>query len=151
VSENKINIKNKKAYFQYEIIEKFTAGVELLGTEIKSIRLGKASLVDAYCQFIENELFLKMNISEYKYGGHYNHEPNRQRKLLLTRKELKRLERKVQTAGMTIVPIEMFLTEKGWVKLQIALAKGKTAGDKRQDIKQRDAGREMDRAKKMKN
>lgn len=150
MSENKINIKNKKAYFQYEIIEKLIAGIQLLGTEIKSIRMGKASLTDAYCQFHDRELFIKMTISEYKFGGHYNHEPNRERKLLLTKRELKKLERKVQTSGMTIVPLSLFIDENGRAKLEIALAKGKTIGDKRQSIKERDTKRDMDRIKKIK-
>jgi SsrA-binding protein len=150
MSDNKVNIKNKKAYFQYEIIEKLIAGIELLGTEIKSIRMGRASLVDAYCQFIGKELFIKMTISEYKFGGHYNHEPNRERKLLLTHRELKRFQRKVQTNGMTIVPLSLFIDANGRAKLEIALAKGKTIGDKRNDMKERDSNRDMDRARKNK-
>jgi len=147
---SEVNINNKKVFFQYEIIDKFIAGLELLGTEIKSIRMGRASLVDAYCQFHESELFIKMTISEYKFAGHYNHEPNRERKLLLTRHELKLLKKKVQTAGLTIVPIKMFINDKGLAKIQIALAKGKSSGDKRESMKSRDADREMDRAKKNK-
>ncbi len=145
---SEVNISNKKVFFQYEIIDKYIAGIQLLGTEIKSIRMGRASLVDAYCHFYENELFIKMTISEYKFAGHYNHEPNRERKLLLTSRELKFLKKKVQTAGLTIVPIKMFLNDKGLAKLQIALAKGKSSEDKRENMKQKDADREMDRAKK---
>jgi len=149
-SQPEVNINNKKVFFQYEIIDRYIAGVELLGTEIKSIRMGRASLVDAYCQFHEHELFIKMTISEYKFAGHYNHEPNRERKLLLMHRELKLLRKKVQTSGLTIVPIKMFINEKGLAKIQIALAKGKSAGDKRESMKERDANREMDRAKKNK-
>ncbi len=146
-----LNIRNKKASFQYEFIEKLIAGVQLYGTEIKSIRQGKASLVDGYCIFIEGELFIKMHITEYSHGGHYNHEPNRERKLLLKASELNRLEKKVKNTGLTIVPIRLFLTDKGWVKIEIALARGKKMGDKREDLKQKDAKREMDTMKKIKN
>lgn len=150
-SQNQVNIKNKKASFQYELIEKLIAGIELVGTEIKSIRQGKASLVDGYCFFRKNELFITMHISEYSHGGHYNHDPKRERKLLLKRNELKRLEKKVKNTGLTIIPLRIFITEKGWAKLQIALARGKKMEDKRQSLKQKDDKREMDRMKKLKN
>jgi len=150
-----IVIKNKKARYQYEIIEVFTAGIELLGTEIKSLRLGKASLVDAYCQFIPNlqkpekpELYIKMQIAEYAFGSYNNHEPRRERKLLLTRKELNKLSRKVKTTGLTIVPLKLFINKTGLAKVDVALTRGKKTHDKREDIKQRDNKREMDRIRK---
>ncbi len=152
----KILIQNKKARFLYEFIEKFTAGIELYGSEIKSIREGKANLTDAYCRFIPNlknlnkpELYVLMNISEYSHGGYANHEPRRERKLLLHRKELNKLSKKIKTTGFTIVPTKMFLNENGFAKLEIALARGKKVSDKREDIKQRDSKREMARMKKM--
>jgi SsrA-binding protein len=149
-------IQNKKARFQYEFIEKFVAGIELYGTEIKSIREGKASLIDAYCRFITHiqrpnkpELYILMNISEYSHGGYANHEPRRERRLLLHRRELAKLSKKIKTTGFTIVPIKMFLNKSGFAKVEIALARGKKVADKREDIKQRDSKREMDRMKKM--
>ena len=150
-----IVIKNKKARFQFEILEVFTAGIELLGTEIKSIRAGKASLVDAYCHFIPNikrpdkpELYVRMHISEYSHGGYANHDPKRERKLLLTRRELNKLARKVKTTGYTIVPLKLFISKNGFAKMDIALAKGKKTHDKRHDIKERDNKREMERIRK---
>ncbi len=150
MSTNKLNIKNKRAYFDFEIIEKFTAGVQLSGTEIKSLRLGKASLVDAYCYFINGELWIKgFNISEYFYGTYNNHMPLRERKLLLHKKELQKLDRKTKESGLTIVPLKVFITEKGWAKTEIGLAKGKKTHDKRETLKLKDAKREMDRTKKI--
>ena len=141
-----IVIKNKKASFDYEFIETFTAGVVLTGTEIKSIRLGKASLVDAYCAFVQKELWMKnMNVSEYFYGSYNNHSARRDRKLLLNRKELNKIERLSETTGLTIVPTKLFINEKGLVKIIIAVAKGKKAYDKRQSLKEKDDRREMDR------
>jgi SsrA-binding protein len=140
-----IVIKNKKASFEYELIEKFIAGIQLYGTEIKSIRLGKASLVDSYCQFYKNELYVKMNITEYDHGSYYNHDPRRERKLLLKRNELKRLEKKVTATGLTIIPTKLFVNDKGLAKIEIALARGKKMHDKREDIKQKDSQREIDR------
>ena len=148
MSQNKINIKNKKAYFNYEIVDKYEAGIELLGTEIKSIRAGKASLTDAYCKFVKGELYVLMSIAEYSHGGVYNHEPNRARKLLLTKRELKKLEKKVQETGMTIVPLRLYINSRGLAKLEIALAKGKKKYDHRHAIKDRDAKREMSREHK---
>ncbi|NOZ46027.1 MAG: SsrA-binding protein SmpB [Chlorobi bacterium] len=146
---NTINIKNKKASFLYELIEKFVAGMVLTGTEIKSVRNGKANLVDAYCVMIEHELWVKnLNISEYFFGSYNNHNPRRDRKLLLNKKELDKLERKLRDKGLTIIPTRLFVNEKGYAKLQIALARGKKRFDKREDIKQKDAKREMDRLKK---
>ena len=141
-----IEIKNKKASFDYEFLERFTTGIKLMGTEIKSIRLGKASLVDAYCYFIEGELFVRgMHISEYDWGSYTNHDPKRDRKLLLTKKELTRLRRKAEDKGNTIVAYKMFINDKGLAKLDIALARGKKQYDKREDLKLKDAKREMDR------
>jgi SsrA-binding protein len=144
-----IHIKNKKASFNYAFIEKFVAGIMLTGTEIKSIRLGKANLVDSYCFFQGNELWVKgMNISEYDWGNLNNHVPKRDRKLLLKKKELSRLKKKSQENGMTIVAYEIFMNERGFAKLAIALAKGKKEYDKREDLKLVDAKREMDRFSK---
>jgi len=144
---NNIVIKNKKASFDYELIESFVAGIVLTGTEIKSIRLGKASLVDTYCTFVQGELWMKnMNISEYFYGTYNNHSARRDRKLLLNRKELKKIERLSETTGFTIVPTKLFLNEKGLVKVVIAVAKGKKAYDKRQSLRDRDDKRDLDRA-----
>ena len=151
-----IVIKNKKAKFQYEIIEVFTAGMELYGTEIKAIKLGKASLVDAYCHFITHpkrptkpELFIKMNISEYFFGSYNNHDPKRERKLLLQRRELKKISKKIKATGLTIVPLKLFISKKGFAKIDIAIAKGKKAHDKRQSIKDKENKRDLDRIKKL--
>lgn len=140
-------IKNKRTTFDYELVDKFTAGIVLVGTEIKSIRLGKASLVDTFCFFAgNNELWVKnMNISEYSFGSYNNHLPRRDRKLLLNRKELIKLQREVKDNGMTIVPTKLFINEKGLCKLEIALARGKKEYDKRESIKEKDAKRDIDR------
>lgn len=144
-----VNIKNKRATFDYELVEKLTAGIVLTGTEIKSIRVGKASLVDSYCFFANGELWSKgIHIAEYKFGSFYNHEEKRERKLLLNRKELEKWERKTKETGLTIIPIRLFLNEKGLAKLVIALAKGKKQYDKRETLKGKQAEREMDRARK---
>lgn len=143
-----LNIKNKKATFQYEILEKYTAGIQLLGTEIKSIRDGKASLVDSFCSYDKHELYVKMYIGEYSHGGYVNHDPRRERKLLLTKRELQKWEKKVQNVGLTIVPLRMFLNEHGYAKLEIALCRGKKMADKRDTMKERDTARELDRARK---
>lgn len=146
---NQINIKNKKASFLYELMEKFTAGMVLSGTEIKAIRTGKANLVDSYCTFINNELWVRnLNIAEYSYGSYNNHEPRRDRKLLMNRKELNKLEKKLKDKGLTVVPLKLFINENGYAKLRIAIARGKKMFDKREDMKQKDAKREMDRMKK---
>jgi SsrA-binding protein len=148
-SGNKIMIKNKKAFFQFEILETFTAGIVLTGTEIKSIRLSKASLVDAYCKFVEGELWLTgMHIAEYSYGTYNNHEPKRERKLLLNRTELRKLFRSSQEKGLTIVALKLFINEKGLAKVEIGLARGKKMHDKREDLKKKDSKREMDRMHK---
>lgn len=148
--KNTVNIKNKKAKFQYEILDKYTAGIVLTGTEIKSIRDSKASITEAFCEFNDkNELFvINMTIQEYVYGNHYNHAPKAERKLLLNRRELKKLEKEVNTSGLTIIPLRLFINDKGYAKLVIALAKGKKLYDKRETIKDRDNKRNLDRIKK---
>ena len=149
MATNKVNIRNKRAFFDYEIIDKFVAGIQLTGTEIKSIRNGRAGLVDSFCYFKKGELWVKgMNIAEYFYGTFNNHAPDRERKLLLTKKELLKLERKTKESGLTIVPLRMFLNERGYAKLEIALAQGKKKHDKRETIKERDTKRELDRIRK---
>ena len=144
-----IQIKNRKAAFEYFFIEEFTAGIVLTGTEIKSIRAGKASLVDTYCTIIRGELWVKgMSISPYFYGSYNNHEQKRDRKLLLTRREIGRLESATKQTGYTIVPTLVFIDDHGRAKVDIALCKGKKAYDKRQTLKEKEDRREMDRAMK---
>jgi SsrA-binding protein len=144
-----VQIKNKKAAFEYFFIEEFTAGIVLTGTEIKSIRLGKASLVDTYCTIIGNELWVKgMSISPYFYGSYNNHEMKRDRKLLLTRRELQRLASATKQTGYTIIPTLVFIDQNGRAKMDLALCKGKKAFDKRQTLKEKEDRREMDRAMK---
>ena len=139
--------KNKKASFQYEIIEIFIAGVRLSGSEIKSIRQGKINFVDSYCVFIGNELFIRgLHIAEYTHGGYANHVPVHDRKLLLNKSELNRIQKKVKEKGFTIVPLSCFLTEKGWAKLEIAISRGKKIFDKRESIKKKESKRDSDRA-----
>lgn len=141
-----INIKNKRATFDYEIVDTYQAGVVLTGTEIKSIRLGKASLVDSYCYFANNELWIKnMYIAEYFYGSYNNHSARRERKLLLERKELNKLLRLIKESGLTIIPTRLFINNKGYAKIVIAIAKGKKSYDKRQSIREKDDKRQMDR------
>jgi SsrA-binding protein len=148
MSEN-ITIKNKKAYFEYHILDKYECGIELLGTEIKSIRSGKANLTDGFCTFVGNELYaFNIHISEYSMGSFYNHEPKRNRKLLLTKKELRKLQIKTQDKGMTIVPLQIFFNERGFAKMEIALAQGKKLHDKRDTMKERDAKIEMSKLSK---
>jgi SsrA-binding protein len=150
MSENKINIKNKRAYFDFEILEKLVAGMELTGTEIKSIRMGKASLADSYCFFRNNELWVKgMRISEYDQGSYNNHDPYRERRLLLNRKELNRFEKRVREKGLTMVVLRLFINENNLAKLEIALARGKKEYDKRETIKLKDMKREMERLGKV--
>ncbi|MBO4765493.1 MAG: SsrA-binding protein SmpB [Bacteroidales bacterium] len=145
-AKSKIEIKNKKASFEYEFIERFVAGIVLSGTEIKSIRAGKASLVDSYCYFSGTELYVKnMNVAEYWWGSYNRHDPRRDRKLLLTKKELRKLARAVKEKGLTIVPVKLFIADNGYAKLDIALARGKREFDKRQTIKDKDMRRERDR------
>lgn len=145
-----IQIKNKKARFEYELLEEFTAGIVLTGTEIKSIRNSKASISESFCEFNnQGELFtINMHIEEYAYGTRFNHLPKAQRKLLLNKKELKKLHREVQNTGLTIVPLRLYINEKGLAKLRIALARGKKLYDKRETMKDRDNKRDLDRIKK---
>jgi SsrA-binding protein len=141
-----ITIKNKRATFDYEILEQWTAGIVLTGTEIKSLRLGKASLVDSYCYFSDGELWIRgLNISLYHWGTYNNHQPKRDRKLLLNRKELRKLERASQDAGLTIVALRLFINERGLAKVVIGLARGRKSYDKREYLKEKDAKREIER------
>jgi SsrA-binding protein len=147
---NNIDIKNKKALHDFEFLEKFTAGIVLKGTEIKSVRQGKASIVDTYCHFINGELWVRnMQIAEYTNRGYTNHDPKSDRKLLLKAIELKKLERKTREKGLTIVGTRLFISNNGYAKLNIALAKGKKEFDKREDIKKRDTKRQHDRMLKV--
>ena len=144
-----VNIRNKRATFDYEIIEEYIAGIVLVGTEIKSLRLGKASLVDSYCYFERNELWIRnVNIAEYTWGTCNNHVPKRDRKLLLNRKELNKLQRALQDRGLTIVGLRIFLNDRGLAKVAIGLARGRKSYDKREYLKENDAKREMDKAMK---
>ena len=148
---NTINIKNKKAYHDYEILEKYVAGIQLSGTEVKSIRLGKASLVEAYCIFQNRELYVRgMQIADYAWASYNPHKPGRDRKLLLNRHELRKLQRKVKESGLTIAALRIFMADSGYAKLEIGLAKGKREYDKRETIKRKDTQRQMDRLHKIK-
>lgn len=149
--QKQINIRNRKAHFNYEILDKYFAGIVLKGTEIKSIRSGKASIAESFCEFNEKgELFvINMNIEEYAFGTHYNHRPKAERKLLLTKRELKSLNKDVQTKGFSIIPLRVFINDKGYAKMEIALAKGKKLYDKRDTIRDRDNKRNLDRIKKI--
>ena len=148
--QNQINIQNKRARFEYELLETYTAGIVLGGTEIKSIRMGKASIAESFCEFNERgELFVtNMTIEPYVHAAHFNHQPKASRKLLLNKKELRALRRDVQTKGLTIVPLRLFINESGLAKMSIALAKGKKQYDKREAIKERDSKRDLARLKK---
>jgi SsrA-binding protein len=149
MSKENIYIKNKRAYFEYFISDKYVAGIKLLGTEIKSIREGKANLSDAFCTFINGQLYVRnLHISEYTFGSFYNHEQKRDRVLLLNKKELKKLETKGEEKGFTIVPLALFISERGFAKLEIGLGQGKKLYDKRDTMKERDTKVEMDRAMK---
>ncbi len=146
-AKSSIQIKNRRASFDYEFLETYTAGIQLVGTEIKSIRAGKCSLQDAYCFFVGNELFVHgMNIALYHWGTWNSHEPVRDRRLLLNRKELRHLQQADKQKGLTIVAVKLFIADNGFAKLVIALAKGKKEYDKRQSIKEKDVRREMDRS-----
>ena len=150
MSDKVVNIKNRKAYFEFEIFEKYVAGIKLMGSEIKSIRAGKASIGEGYCYFKKGELWVKkIHIAEYAPAAHYAHEPLRDRKLLLTKKEIQKLENKVKEKGLTVIPLRIFINERGYAKLEIGLAKGKKLHDKRESIKRKDAQREMERGKKI--
>jgi SsrA-binding protein len=143
---NNLNIKNRRASFEYSLLMELTAGIQLTGTEIKSVRSGKANITDAFCAFVKDELFVRnMHIDEYEQGNIYNHSPKRDRKLLLQRTELNKLRTKMKDKGLTIVPLQMFLSESGFAKLDIALAKGKKLYDKRESMKDKDVKRDMAR------
>lgn len=143
-AKSNVLIKNKRATFDYEILERFTAGIQLFGTEVKSIRDGKAALTDTYCTFINEELWVKnMHIATYFFGTYNNHEVRRDRKLLLNKKELRKLDRATRESGLTIVPTKLFINEKGLAKLEIGLAKGKKAYDKRQSLKEKEMKRDL--------
>ncbi|HMJ67497.1 MAG TPA: SsrA-binding protein SmpB [Cyclobacteriaceae bacterium] len=143
-----VNVRNKRAGFEYELLDKYIAGLQLRGTEIKSIREGKINLQDGYCYFANGEAFVKgVNISAYEQGTHYNHVPIRDRKLLLKKSELKRLESRVEEKGLTLIPVRLFINDRGYAKLEIALGRGKKLHDKRDSIKDRDMKRELGKIK----
>ena len=142
-----VNIQNKRARFEYNILDKYVAGLQLSGTEIKSIRNGKVNLSDSFCSFKDNELYIiGMYIDEYEFGNYTNHSPKRERKLLLNRYELDKIRKKIVDLGLTIIPLCLFINDKGWAKIEIAVAKGKKLHDKRNTIKDRDIQRDIDRA-----
>ena len=148
--QKKINIQNKKARFEYEILDKYIAGIQLTGTEIKSIRQSKARITESFCEFNEREelFIINMYIQEYMFGHHFNHNPKSERRLLLNKRELRSLKKDVEAKGNTIVPLKLFINDRGFAKLEIALAKGKQTHDKRNVIKDRDSKRNLDRIKK---
>ncbi len=147
--QNKVNIQNKRAKFEYHLEEVFTAGIQLGGTEIKSIRNGKASILEAYGVFQNGEVWVRnMHITAYENGSFYNHKPRADRKLLLNKREIGRIEKFLKVKGNTLVPLKIFISEKGWAKMNIACAKGKKLHDKRQDLKEKDDKLAMDRAMK---
>lgn len=148
--QKNINIRNKKARFEYEILDKYIAGIVLTGTEIKSIRQSKASISESFCEFNDRgELFaINMTVQEYTHGSHYNHQPKSERKLLLNKNELRKLHKEVKNVGLTIVPLRLFINDRGFAKMEIALVKGKKIHDKRENIKDRDNKRDLDRVKK---
>ena len=149
MNKNKINIKNRKARFNYEILDKYTAGIKLAGTEIKSIRQGKAGIAESFCEFHKGELYvINMHVEEYSHATHFNHNPKTERKLLLNKRELRKLEKQVTQSGLTIIPLRLFINERGLAKLVIGLAKGKKVHDKRETIKDRENKRRLDRIKK---
>lgn len=147
---NTVNIKNRKARFEYELLDKLVAGIVLAGTEIKAIREGKASIAESFCEFNDKgEMFvINMTVQEYSHATYFNHQPKNERKLLLNKRELRKWEREVNKAGLTIVPLRLFTNDKGFAKLEIALAKGKKTYDKREAIKDRDNKKNLDRIKK---
>lgn len=148
--KNDVQIKNKRAYFDYHILDSYVAGIALLGTEIKAIRQGKANMTDAFCTFIDDVLYVRnLHISEYSHSSFHHHEIKRDRVLLLHKKELKKLKVKGEEKGFTIVPLRIFTNERGFAKMEIALAQGKKEFDKRDSIKDRESKREMDRAMKI--
>ncbi|MGM0932496.1 MAG: SsrA-binding protein SmpB [Bacteroidota bacterium] len=146
---NTINIKNRKAKYEYKFLDKYVAGIKLAGTEIKAIRQGKASITESFCEFQNHELFvINMHVEEYSHATHFNHNPKSERKLLMKRKELRKLEKEVKNTGLTIIPLRLFINDRGLAKMQIALAKGKKLYDKRETIKDRESKRKLDRIKK---
>ena len=146
---NAVNIQNKRARFEYNLLDKYVAGLQLSGTEIKSIRNNKVNLSDSFCSFKGNELFIVgMHIDEYEFGNYANHQSTRDRKLLLNKQELEKISKKLKDVGITIVPLRLFTNDKGWAKIEIATAKGKKLHDKRNSIKERDIQRDIDRATK---
>jgi SsrA-binding protein len=149
MAKNEVNIRNKRARFEYHLLDDYVAGVQLTGTEIKSIRNGKASILEAYCVMSEGEVWIRnMHVTEYENASFYNHKPRGDRKLLLNKKEILKIEKFLKIKGNTLVPLRMFLSEKGWIKLEIACAQGKKLHDKREDLKEKDDKRDMDRAMK---
>lgn len=147
--QKEIRIKNKKARFNYELLEDFTAGIQLRGTEIKSIRMGKASIAESFCEIKNGEVFVvNMHINEYDWGTHYNHKIKRDRKLLLQKREIKKLDRKTKESGLTIVPTLLYINKKGYAKMKISLARGKKLYDKRNSIKEKDLQRDLQRIQK---
>ncbi len=149
MAKKEVNIRNKRARFEYQLFDIYTAGMQLCGTEIKSIRSSKASILEAFCLFIDGEVWIRnMSINAYENGSFYNHKPKADRKLLLNKKEINKIERFLKVKGNTLVPLKLFLTEKGWAKIDIACAQGKKLHDKRNDLKEKDDKRDMDRAMK---
>lgn len=149
MQKSNINIKNRKARFQYEVLDKYVAGIVLAGTEIKAIRQGKANIGESFCEFNNGELYvINMHIHEYSHATHFNHDPRSQRKLLLNKNELRSLGKSVRNSGLTIIPLRLFINKRGLAKLQIGLCKGKKLHDKRQTIKKREDKRRLDRIKK---
>lgn len=147
--KNTINIRNRKAKFEYEILDKYTAGIKLAGTEIKALRQGKASIAESFCEFHNNELFvINMHIEEYSHATHFNHNPKSERKLLLKKQELRKLQKEVKASGLTIIPLKVFINDRGLAKMIIGLGKGKKLHDKRETIKERENDRRLDRIKK---
>ncbi len=149
MAKSELNIRNKRARFEYHLMDAFIAGMQLSGTEIKSIRNGKASILEAYCVAHNGEIWIRnMHVSEYENSSFYTHKPRADRKLLLNKKEIDKIVKFLQVKGNTLIPLKMFLSEKGWIKIEIALAQGKKLHDKRQDLKEKDDRRDMDRAMK---
>lgn len=149
MEKNNINIKNRKAKFQYEILDKYVAGIKLAGTEIKAIREGKAGIAESFCEFHRGELYvINMHVDEYSHATHFNHNPKSERKLLLNKQELRKLEKQINQSGLTIIPLRLFINDRGLAKLAIALCKGKKTHDKRETIKDRENKRRLDRIKK---
>ena len=147
--DKSISISNRKARYEYELLEIFTAGIQLKGTEIKSLRAGNANIAESYCYVQLSEVWVTgIYIAEYQYGSYMNHEPKRLRKLLLNKKEINKISSALQNVGITLVPLKLYISDKGWAKIDIALAKGKKLHDKREDLKQKDDKRQMDRALK---